>query len=261
LWHFPDTGAIILHIDNKNGLERWNNDDFFWMGTEATILHIFSATSGVLDLQATFSPGPSLTASDERHLVVKSNEDYQKSLTVRSEQAITWLPVQKGMNMISLQVLDQPDAVQPPNGDKRLLLLAVHRLTAHLSDSMVAIKQIKNPYGIEKTSKPMFWMGEEPTEIVVAAAQAGRLTLQGQFVMGPSIPDQAQRQLLVESDQGYHQVLKITPDTHSVTLPVPSGQTTIKLTPLDRPVLDVLPNGDPRKLILGVVDLSAILDT
>lgn len=253
------TGSGIVSIANTNGLERVGGDDFFWMGTDETTLRIFAPRDGMLQLQAIFVPGPSLAATQERHVLIRRNQNYQKKLTVASEQATIALPVVQGVNTITIHVLDRPDTLHLPNGETRSLLLGVRRLTASMTDSAVVIERLKNPYGVEQTHPPMFWMGEQPTEIVVTAASAGQLVLKGQFVMGLSVSNQQQRQLLVESDHGYRQVLAIVPGPHSLTLLVPAGQTVIKLTALDRPELTVLPNGDTRKLVLGIADLSITL--
>jgi hypothetical protein len=79
--------------------------------------------------------------------------------------------------------------------------------------------------------------------------------LQAQFIPGPSIPQRTERKLRVSNDSGYAAKIVIRKADDAILVPVCSGENRIMLTPLDKPTVRVLPNGDPRPLILGVKGL------
>jgi hypothetical protein len=82
----------------------------------------------------------------------------------------------------------------------------------------------------------------------------------GPVLPGPSVPDRAERQLLVMTDAGYHNQFTLLGGARTISLPVPAGNTKVTLRPLDRPTTTALANNDTRPLILGVKGIAAVLD-
>jgi len=101
----------------------------------------------------------------------------------------------------------------------------------------------------------LFWIGNGNTVITLYAETAGTAMLQAQFIPGPSLPQRSVRKLRISNDSGYAQKVIIRKADDVILVPVRSGENQIVLTPLDKPTVRVLPNGDRRPLILGVKGL------
>ncbi|MFL5801416.1 MAG: hypothetical protein ACJ8CR_06700 [Roseiflexaceae bacterium] len=123
------------------------------------------------------------------------------------------------------------------------------------------ITAITNALGIQQVdNQSFFWMGKGDTTLAVLAPKSGVLHLVGTFLPGPSVPDRAERDLLVLTDAGYRNQVTLINGDQSISLPIAAGKTTVTLRPLDTPTLKALANGDIRPLVLGVQGISTVLD-
>jgi hypothetical protein len=123
------------------------------------------------------------------------------------------------------------------------------------------ITAITNAGGVQQLDgERFFWMGQDNTTLDVFAQKRGVLHLMATFLPGPSVPDQAGRQLLVMTDAGYRSQFTLIGGDQSISLPVPAGNTKVTLRSLDKPTTTAASNGDPRPLILGVKGVVAVLD-
>jgi len=254
------TWAAITTITNANGIERLDQQQFFWMGQGNTSIDVLANKAGFLHIGATFVLGPSVPNKSQRRLLMTTDTGYSRQFIFHGGDQNIALPVQAGKTKLVLSTLDQPIGANAIKGDPRPLVLGVKGLTVSLDDNPVAVEQIENPNGLERSDdQPFFWMGKGSTTIRIQTLQAGRLALQATFIPGPSLPNVLLRQVMVESDTGYRESISIAAGEHRIELPVRVSTTTIKLTPLDTPTQIELANGDKRPLILGVKGLTAQL--
>jgi hypothetical protein len=102
-----------------------------------------------------------------------------------------------------------------------------------------------------------FCMGNGDTKVQILASAPCTAHLQATFIPGPSIPDSAQRRLLVITEGCTPSEFCLDPGVYTISVPVRSGVTTVVLRTVDPPALPRLANGDPRPLILVVKGLTA----
>jgi hypothetical protein len=262
LWHTTGDWALVTEIQNKNGVERLNDNTFFWMGPTPTSLKVLATKAGMIRLQATYFPGPGVLNKTHRHLLLTTASGVSRQIDIHGGEQIIDLSVEAGINYITLQALDQSTIVQLPSGDTRSLVLGVQNLTVSLSEDLISIEQVENPNGIERLDgKEFFWMGKDRTTIKVWSVEAGGLLLRAHFMLGPSLPGMPTRQVAISTDRGYRQTHTISAGDQTIDLPIGAGETLITLTTLDTPTVSHLANGDTRPLVLGVQGLQAQLDT
>ena len=118
---------------------------------------------------------------------------------------------------------------------------------------------LENPNSIEVNPQGnrWFWMSREPTHLTLFSPINGEVSLSAQFVMGPSLPEQSERHVVVisTSDDKPHKI-SISKNTKEITVPVREGINKVTLQVLDKQTLKILPNGDSRTLLLGVYGLQ-----
>jgi hypothetical protein len=114
----------LMFITNPNDLETVEGKPFFWMGGEATILHVKSPFTGNIQISFDAMPGPSYPKSAERHLRITSG-NWNTMLIVQSGTVTLEAPVQIGENEITFEVIEKPTLPVMPNGDNRPLMLGV----------------------------------------------------------------------------------------------------------------------------------------
>jgi hypothetical protein len=252
--------ARIIKINNANGIEQLDGHQFFWIGQGDTTVDIAASEAGILRIRATYLPGPSVPNQPQRNLLVTSSAGYSEQVTLNGGFQEIVLPVPAGDTTIILRPLDKPISTSAATGDPRPLVLGVKAISVQLDRGLAAIKQIENANGLEQVDgTQFFWIGQGPTKIEMYAIQDGHLTLEATFVPGPSLPDAAVRQILIETNSGYREHISIAGGAQRIELPVQAGNTTITLTPLDVPT-SAATNADPRPLLLGVKGLTVHLD-
>lgn len=121
---------------------------------------------------------------------------------------------------------------------------------------------INNPNGLQVVDrKPFFWMGKGTTVCIINSAKRGVALLELNVSPGGSLPGINERNLEVSATSGYSARITITEyPALNLSVPVDSGRNEIRLTPLDKPTVAVLQNGDTRPLLIGgsVTSMSLI---
>jgi len=131
LWKIKDSPFFIAGISNPNGVEILNNNEFYWLGNQKTLIDIQSSFTGIISIVGDFMMGPSLSETTERNLMVTSRingQSHSFAFTIRPGRNIIEVPVSRGNNKIELSVLDEPTINSLPNGDSRVLLLGLQNI-------------------------------------------------------------------------------------------------------------------------------------
>jgi hypothetical protein len=126
------TAVVIGAIDNPNGLERLGDQPFFWVGQADTKISVLASEAGTLQMNATFSLGPSAPDRPTRRVLVATDHGSQQTVILANGLQSISIPVEAGINTITLRGLDQPAAAKPSSGDTRTLLLGVQGLQVAL---------------------------------------------------------------------------------------------------------------------------------
>lgn len=117
---------------------------------------------------------------------------------------------------------------------------------------------ITNPNGIENwNGETGFWLGGGQTILNIISSDDGQVVFTGDFIPGPSIPNQASRKLeILDNRTGEIQTFVIAKGKWEFHFPVHRGNSKIIMTVLDRSTIPVLPNGDQRTLLLGMTNVK-----
>jgi hypothetical protein len=135
-----------------------------------------------------------------------------------------------------------------------------YRLWRPKDTEWATVTNITNANGLEQLEgQRFFWVGQGPTTIEVLAAHAGVLQLSANMLVGPSLPEQADRRVQVAVNEAISQTLVIENGHQVLAVPAVAGENRITLTPLDKPSVAMTKGGDPRPLLLGVKGLEVIL--
>ncbi len=124
----------------------------------------------------------------------------------------------------------------------------------------ILITGIQNGNGLEIVDgEPFFRLGNGDTEIRLLSTSNGTAVIHGEFILGPSLPDKPERQLLVLTDKGYQSYITISKNgPQTISVPIDAGKVRIILRPLDKPSVAIV-GKDPRPLLLGVSRLTVRL--
>jgi hypothetical protein len=122
------TGLRLVAVNNLNDLEVLDGKPFFWMGGDATILDVDSPVDGKIIFHFDGHPGPSHPASPLRHLRVAANH-WETVVQIRRGRVNIKIPVKRGENEITLEILEKPTVSSLANGDSRPLMLGVHNFS------------------------------------------------------------------------------------------------------------------------------------
>ena len=134
LWRLNDKAwAFVVGIQNPNGLETMNSENFMWIGgASPTRLRILSGMHGRAHLHAKIALGPSLPQSIPRTLETASSEELVvETVDARGRNELI-IPVVPGLTETTLRVLETPTG-SLPNGDPRPLLVAMSAYKTCLS--------------------------------------------------------------------------------------------------------------------------------
>jgi hypothetical protein len=110
-----------------------------WLGgMEQAEVVVLAGRDGTVQLQGDCHLGPSLPERSERTVEVANQEmEFLKRFVVNQGKQALSVPVRKGVNRITLRVLDTPSVSQLVNGDKRPLMLAIRSLSVSLAHDRV----------------------------------------------------------------------------------------------------------------------------
>jgi len=120
--------------------------------------------------------------------------------------------------------------------------------------SGVQLAGLTNPNGLETVNgKPFFWIGAGTTCATLKASAPGWARVSFTAQPGPSLPETPRRRLLVSAKAGHRpQVLTVDGTQRvSVVVAVDTGLNEACFTPLDRPTVTRMSNGDTRPLLIG----------
>lgn len=128
---YNQSKITCFDVSNPNGIEVVNNNEFYWLGNQKTLIDIQSSFAGIISIVADFTMGPSLPEMTERTLLVTTvinGRSQSFNLIIRTGRNTIEIPVSKGNNKIELSVLDEPTVYSLPNGDPRVLLLGLQNI-------------------------------------------------------------------------------------------------------------------------------------
>jgi len=131
LWKIKDPPFFTAGISNPNGIDLVNNQDFYWLDNQKTLIDIQSSFAGSISIVGDFTMGPSLPEITERNLMVTSvinGKSQSFNFTIRPGRNTIEIPVGIGNNKIELSVLNEPTVYSLPNGDPRVLLLGLRNI-------------------------------------------------------------------------------------------------------------------------------------
>ena len=117
-------------VENPNGVERVNDERFFWLGGGEAVVHYFSPVDGRAEVAIDGIFGSSLVNSRRRRLRLRVDD--QPATVVETSGAPIRVPasVRAGWGRISLAAIDAPDTVL--TGDPRTLLYGVRSFELRL---------------------------------------------------------------------------------------------------------------------------------
>jgi hypothetical protein len=122
---------------------------------------------------------------------------------------------------------------------------------------------VDNPNGTESADQGLssFWMGGKPTHLTVYAARAGWAVMEGRFVPGPSLPEKAERRVLLRSDaDGQDRESVVREGAGRFRFPVHPGLNRLEWRVADAPSVQLLAGGDRRPLLLRATLLRLRFD-
>jgi hypothetical protein len=262
LWRPKETGwAIVLDIQNANGIEKLDGETFFWLGNGPTAIQVFATRSGMLQLGANMLPGPSLPERPDRRLQVTVGNLISQTVTVEDGYQVLAVPAAAGNNTITLTPLDEP--VAAANGaDHRPLLLGIKDLAVALLETPVdgigelTLGAIENPNGLERLDgQPFMWVGQGATVLHIESNRDGTAQLSAELLLGPSLPEKPDRRIEIATDRGYQAHITVGGGSHNFSVPIAAGSTAVEIRALDTPSQRTTNQGDPRPLLLGVKGL------
>jgi len=117
---------------------------------------------------------------------------------------------------------------------------------------------INNSNGLETVNdQRFFWMGGEPTQILLATSHSGIIKLTLETILGPSLPDISERHLRVRLPDGSVIYRTVLPGKISLEIPTESSRINmLSIKILDSPTVQILPNGDRRPLLMGIKNIT-----
>jgi hypothetical protein len=124
--------AVLLGVDNPNGLETAGGSPFLWLGQGTTTLEVLAVCPGTVYLTANIQPGPSLPTDASWKLRLTSStggKDVERELSAHAGPNALAIPVAPGRSVIKLEALDAPVPGPLANGDNRPLLFGVANLS------------------------------------------------------------------------------------------------------------------------------------
>jgi hypothetical protein len=118
---------------------------------------------------------------------------------------------------------------------------------------------IRNMNGVFSYLGQSFWLATDETSLEILCDDPGVLQFKAIFIPGPWLPGLTACRVLVTTDAGCQNQIAMTAGPGEFLIPVHPGVNRVALRSLDPPTPTVLPNGDPRPLLLGVVGIRLSL--
>jgi hypothetical protein len=253
------TWGIITAIKNDNGLDKVDGKDFLWLGRGTTQLEVLANSSGTAFLAASSRLGPSLPGRDTRSVVVEGAESYRQTVTLGTGPVSIPVSMKEGRSIVRLTPLDTPTYTLPTDHRPLLLGLTDLHILPVVHGEQTLLFQVQNPYGEDRVNDtPWYWLTTEPTIIRFTTTRAGDVEVRAHFRPGPSVSgNRATRMVRVFTD-GYKQDVRLEKPDAVIRFPAVAGANTVHLLPIDQPDLRRLPNGDTRRLVVGLSNVKLV---
>jgi hypothetical protein len=118
------------------------------------------------------------------------------------------------------------------------------------------VTNLRTPYrGEMRNGRPFAWLGQEECLLEVLAGGAGEMTLNADFVPGPSLSGTSVRHLRISTSSGWSQEWVTEGGPGSFTIPIPKGTSTISILPLDQPHCPETAKSARRIMLVGMEGL------
>jgi hypothetical protein len=122
----------------------------------------------------------------------------------------------------------------------------------------LSVLHIHNPNGLEiLDGQPFFWLGDSPTTLDIYSAHDKSIQILFEAKIGPSFSEQTKRHIRITS-QDWNTISVIHPGAIELEIPVWKGENQVVFEVVERPNISILPNGDKRPLLLGVLNLEVV---
>lgn len=119
----------------------------------------------------------------------------------------------------------------------------------------LSLLHISNPNDLEiLDGKPFFWMGGHRTTLDVKATFTGNMRILLEASLGPSLPESTKRHMRITTGN-WNTLVTVQAGPVTLEVPVQTGENEITLEIIEKPTVAVMPNGDTRPLMLGVLNL------
>jgi hypothetical protein len=123
------------------------------------------------------------------------------------------------------------------------------------NDTYLSLLHIGNPNELEiLDDDPFFWMGDRMTTLDVKSSFTGNIRILFEARPGPSYPESTKRNLRITAGS-WSNLAVVRPGPIILEVPVQTGENEITLQVIEKPTVTILPNGDTRPLMLGVLNL------
>jgi hypothetical protein len=147
-------------------------------------------------------------------------------------------------------------------GYEHVTQLGAYELWRANGRQRVHFGQIESPNGVESVNgQPLMWIGDKVSKVSVLSNGSGVIELTADYFLGPSLAGGAPRTLEITGN-GEHPIM-VTFDQnarHTFSVPVVPGRNLIGLRTIERPDVAEQPNGDPRPLMLAMVNYKLCLE-
>jgi hypothetical protein len=119
----------------------------------------------------------------------------------------------------------------------------------------LSLLYISNPNDLETLDgQPFFWLGDGPTILTIYSGYDRSIRVLFEAKLGPSFSGYSERHLRTTS-QDWATISVVQPGPVELEIPVWKGENQVIFEVVERPNISVLPNGDQRPLMLGVLNL------
>jgi hypothetical protein len=259
-------------IENLGPEER----GYLWLGTgpeEGLKFRVWSEQKRPVAIRIRVGAGPSRSDST-RNLILRTAAGIAQQLSFSAAGEVTFpVELNQGLNSITLFSPDPATIAAMPNGDTRHLIVGVRDVflesAAKISGALVRGKgiivesgSVKSPWAIDDPGPPeneFLWLGSGESEglsFTMSAPKSGAVVFKIVVAPGPSrganptlLALRIDGKVAGEKQVGEKATLEFRAETSP-------GRHEVKFYAKDPPVVLKLANGDPRKLIAGLHEIT-----
>lgn len=122
----------------------------------------------------------------------------------------------------------------------------------------LAVLNIDNPNDVEVLDgQQFFWLGDSQTILDIYSAYNQNVRIMFEAKMGYSYSEQTRRHLRIDS-KDWNLVIVVQPGFVEIEVPVLKGENQVFFDVIEKPNIPVLPNGDKRSLMLGILNMRIV---